>query len=166
MGSSGSRSVQAELHLAVLLSVSASSSILLIALSYYSIFIHFWKRLYCWWWWSVIPGRRKVKEEIGSVAGFCSVVECSRRAGCLLGEAGMELGQEAVGWQQWRPQAGLFGLDCGRCWRGVSWCWWQNGEVWRRAPLPAAAWGTRWTAMAWGSTPYPKTSPEGLRGCE
>lgn len=99
-------------------------------------------------------------------AAVCSVVECRRRAGCLLGETGMELGQEAVGWQRRRPPARLFGLGCGRCWRGASWCWWQDVDVWRRAPLPAAAWGTRWTAMAWGSTPYPKTSPEGLRGCE
>lgn len=89
--------------------------------------------------------------------GFCSVVECHGRAGCLLGEAVMELG---------RPRAGLLGLGCGRCWRGASWCWWRDGEVWRRAPLPAAAWGTRWTATAWGSTPYPKTSPGGLRGCK
>lgn len=45
-------------------------------------------------------------------AGVCSVVEQLRVAGCLLGEAAMEPGQEAAGWWR-RSPAGLIGLGCG-----------------------------------------------------
>lgn len=107
----------------------------------------------------------RVKEGDRISAGFCSVVEDCRIAGCLAGEAGTEPGQEAAGrWQ--RSQAEYFTRGCGWCWRGASWCCCQGREVRRHARLRAGAWGTRWTATAWGSTLCPKTSPEEPRGCE
>lgn len=71
-----------------------------------------------------------------------------RTAGCQRGEERMEPGRRRV---------------CGRCWRGRSW---RVREALKGVRLPAAAWGTRWTATAGESTLSPKTFPEELRGCE